>query len=50
VYRLKIAILWAVTIAYFIQAAVLMVTHDRAQAVILLGYAIANCGLIWSLW
>ena len=47
---MKIAILWAVTIAYFVQAAVLMFTNDRAQAVIILGYAIANCGLIWSLW
>jgi hypothetical protein len=47
---LKIAILWAVTVAYFVQAAVLMFTNERPQAVIILGYAIANSGLIWSLW
>lgn len=47
---MKIAILWAVTIAYFVQAAVLMYTNDRPQAVIILGYAIANSGLIWTLW
>jgi hypothetical protein len=27
-----------------------MFTNERPQAVIILGYAIANSGLIWSLW
>jgi hypothetical protein len=47
---MKIAILWTITIAYFVQAAVLAVTGDRPQAVIIFGYAFANCGLIWSMW
>lgn len=45
----KLAILWAVTAAYFVQAGVLAWTGDRPQAIIILGYAVANCGLIWSL-
>jgi hypothetical protein len=45
----KLAILWAVTAAYFVQAAVLAITGDRPGAIIIVGYAIANCGLIWSL-
>jgi hypothetical protein len=45
---MKLAILWAVTVAYFVQAGVLAVTGDR-QALIIFGYALANCGLIWSM-
>ena len=45
----KLAILYGVTAAYFVQAAILAITGDRTGAVIILGYAIANCGLIGSL-
>ncbi len=42
----KLAILYGVTAAYFVQAAILMFTGDRSGAVIILGYAVANVGLI----
>jgi hypothetical protein len=45
---MKLAILWAVTVAYFVQAVVLAITGDR-EALIIFGYALANCGLIWSM-
>jgi uncharacterized integral membrane protein len=46
---MKVLILDAVTVAYVVQAAVLFWTRDWPQAFIILGYAVANCGLIWSL-
>jgi hypothetical protein len=45
---MKLALLWAVTVAYFVQAAVLAIARDR-QALIIFGYALANVGLIWSM-
>lgn len=45
----KLMILYGVTAAYFVQAAILMFTGDRAGGLIILGYAIANVGLIGSL-
>lgn len=45
----KLAILYAVTAAYFVQAAILAIAGDRSGAIIIVGYAIANVGLIGSL-
>lgn len=47
---LEIAFLEKSLFASFVQAAVLMFTNNPAQVIIILSYAIANCGLIVSLW
>lgn len=45
----EIRISWNGATLYFGQAAVLLWTGDRPGAVIMLGYIIANGGLIWAL-
>jgi hypothetical protein len=46
---LKFAFLGTGTVLYVGQAAVLLWVGDRPGAVIMLGYIIANGGLIWAL-
>ncbi|HET9285668.1 MAG TPA: hypothetical protein VFR24_27260 [Candidatus Angelobacter sp.] len=47
---MKNILLIGVTIAYVGQAAVYGFTGDWKQALIIGGYAIANCGLIATVW
>lgn len=45
---LKQPFIVAATLLYLAQVATYFVTGNRAQALILIGYTIANVGLIWS--
>lgn len=41
-------LLWAVTAAYAVQAAVYAYNGNLPLAVVVSGYTVANCGLIWA--
>lgn len=41
--------LWVVTVLYLAQAAVSYSNNMPAASVIMLGYVVANLGLIWSI-
>lgn len=45
----KVAFLGAATALYGLQFGILLATGDRAAALIMGGYIVANIGLIWSL-
>lgn len=45
----KYGLIVAVTAAYVVQAGICFTIGAKPQGVIVLGYALANCGLIWSM-
>ena len=42
------ALLWFVSALYAVQAIMFLRQGQHALAMVLIGYTVANCGLIWS--
>lgn len=49
IHAFKLVCLWLIMILYAIQAAVLFLTGDRANALIFAAYALSCVGFLWSL-
>lgn len=46
---MTLIILYAITVAYALQAGILLVTGDKPSALVMISYCTANCGLIWGM-